>query len=154
MQNRAMMLRKITLARGALELPPKAAIGMPVGAQVVHPQPAAIVTAQMRTEVHGCVDLMGASVRGRQRGRWQRWRGLGMCGFSLTQGTRRLVRQALKRFGLGGPLALGLGRYRWGGLTWFGPSERQHDKEPEERQQSELVVNKRRDHGNAPSKTD
>jgi len=53
MKNRAMMLRKITLARGALALPPKAAMGMPVGAQVVHPQPAAIGTAQMRTAVHG-----------------------------------------------------------------------------------------------------
>src|SRR5215471_445166 len=154
MKNRAMMLRKIPLARGALELPPKAAIGMPVGAQIVHPQPAAIVTAQMRTEAHGRVDLTGASVRGRQRVRWHWRRGLGMRGLALTQGTVRLVRQALERFGLGGPLALGRGRHRWGGPTWFGPREMQHDKEPDDRQQSKLVVNKMRDHGNAPFQTD
>jgi hypothetical protein len=127
---------------------------MAIGPQVAQPQPAPIGTVTVRTKVHRRVDLTGASVRARQRVRWHRRRGLGMRGLALTQGTRRLVRQALERFGLGGPLALGLGRHRWGGPTWFGPSEMQHDKEPDDRQQSELVVNKMRDHGNAPSQTD
>ena len=42
---------KIPLARGALELPPGATVGMAIGAQIAQPEPAAIATARMRTEV-------------------------------------------------------------------------------------------------------
>src|SRR4029453_7096360 len=62
------------------------------------------------------------------------------------------VRQAFERFGLGRTLAFGLGRHGWGGQAWLGLSEMQHDEEPYDRQQSELVVKKMRDHGLAPSK--
>ena len=71
----------------------------------------------------------------------ERWRSL--AGLSLTQGTVRLVRQTLERLGLSRTLALGLDGRGWHGrrgLASPGPAERQHDEEPEESQQSELVV--------------
>ena len=77
---------------------------------------------------------------------------MGLPGLLFTQHTVRLVRQALACFGLGRTLALGLGRHGWGGQAWLGLSEMQHDEEPDDRQQSELVVKKMRDHGLAPSK--
>jgi hypothetical protein len=67
-----------------------------------------------------------------------------MCGISCTQGTVRLLRQAVKGFRLIGSFALGLdGRCcRW----YWRPSARlgnmQHNEEPHEGQQSELVVKK------------
>ena len=67
---------------------------------------------------------------------------MGLPGLLFTQHTVGLVRQALERFGLGRTLALGLGRHGWGGQAWLGPSEMQHDEEPYDRQQSELVVKK------------
>jgi hypothetical protein len=62
-----------------------------------------------------------------------------MHGVSLTQGTRGLVCEARKRFGLGGALALGLAWHRWGGHTALGPGEVQQDEEPHEHAQRELV---------------
>jgi len=77
---------------------------------------------------------------------------MGLPGLLFTQHTVRLVRQAFERFGLGRTLAFGLDRHGWGGQAWLGLSEMQHDEEPYDRQQSELVVKKMRDHGLAPSK--
>jgi hypothetical protein len=45
-------LGKKAVARGAVELPPGAAAGMAIGAQVPQPQPAAIVTIGMGTKMH------------------------------------------------------------------------------------------------------
>src|SRR5262245_28427804 len=63
MKNRAMMLEKIALARGALELAPWATIGMPISPQVAPPEPAAITTASMGAEVlrglHGARPAVG-----------------------------------------------------------------------------------------------
>ena len=67
-----------------------------------------------------------------------------MRGLSCTQGTVRLVRQAVKGFRLVGSFAFGLDgrRCRW----YRSPSVRlgnmQHDEEPHEGHQSELVVQK------------
>jgi hypothetical protein len=70
-----------------------------------------------------------------------------------TQGTMGLVRQARKRFGLGGALAAWCDRRRWirvsGALTQ--PSIKDHDKQPHECDQYKLVETKMRQHGNAPS---
>jgi hypothetical protein len=79
-----------------------------------------------------------------------------MRGISLTQGTMGLVRQPLKRFGLGGAVALGLERL---GLGWrgrnrhhaLGPGEVQNDEKPEECEQDELREKKMRLHGVTPS---
>ena len=108
MKNRAMMLGKIAVARGAVQLPPGAATGMAIGPQVVQPQPAAIVTIGVRTKVLQGVDGTGTAVRERHGiGPLRRcWNSL--VDLLVTQPTVRLVRQALERFGLGGTLALGL----------------------------------------------
>ena len=50
-KERAMMLGKVALARGTLELAPGATTGMAIGAQVAQPEPAAIATARMGAEV-------------------------------------------------------------------------------------------------------
>ena len=123
-----------------------------IGPQIVHPQPAAIVTLGVRTKVPRSVHTTGALVCWRHgigplRGRWRR-----LAGRLFTQRTVRLVRQARKGFGLDGTLALGLRWRGWGRRAWLGPSDVQHDEEPHESEEGELVVKKMRDHGLAPSK--
>jgi len=79
-----------------------------------------------------------------------------MRGLSLTQGTMGLLRQPLKRFRLGGAVALGLERL---GLGWrgrhrhraLGPGEVQDDEKPDECEQDELREKKMRLHGVTPS---
>src|SRR5215475_6031856 len=101
MKNRAVVLRNVASARGTLELPPGATIGMAIGPQIAPAQPAAIATAGMGTEVPGGVHRARAAVgRGHRLGWHWRWR-LGMHRFVLTQGTRRFVRQPRARLGLG-----------------------------------------------------
>src|SRR5215475_5157942 len=135
MKNRAVVLRNVASARGTLELPPGATIRMAIGPQIAPAQPTAIATAGMGTEVPGGVHRAGTAVgRGHRLGWHWRWR-LGMCGFLLTQGTRGLVRQARKRFGLGGALAArrdGLGWLCLGRHVAAGPGEVQHDTQPQE----------------------
>ena len=67
-----------------------------------------------------------------------------MCGLSCTQGTVRLLCQAVKGFRLVGSLTFGLDGRR--GRCYRSPSLRlgnmQHDEEPHEGQQSELIVKK------------
>src|SRR5215471_2835884 len=152
MKNRTVVLGKIAVARGALELPPGAATGMAVGPQVVQPQPTAIVTIGVGTKMPRGVHRPGAAVRARHGSGPDRRRWIGLPGLLFTHHTVRLVRQALERFGLGRTLAFGLDRHGWGGQAWLGPRERQHNEEPDDRQQSELVVKKMRDHGIAPFK--
>lgn len=63
MKDGAVMFGEIALARGAVQLPPGAAIGMAIGPQIVHPQPAAIVTLGVGTKVHRGVHGTGAAGR-------------------------------------------------------------------------------------------
>jgi hypothetical protein len=67
-----------------------------------------------------------------------------MRGLSDTQGTVRLVRQAMKGFRRVGSFAFGLEgrRGRWYRSPWVRRGNMQHDEEPHEGQQSELVVKK------------
>src|SRR5215831_8218277 len=143
MKNCAVMLRKIPVTAEAVQLPPGAAIRMAIGAQIAPPPPAAIVTIGVGTKVHRGVHGPGASVRWRHgsgpwRGRWRR-----LASLALTQGTGRLVRQTLEHGGLGRTLALGRAGRGWHGRRGrasLGPAKRQHDEEPDESQQSKLVV--------------
>jgi hypothetical protein len=123
---------KIAVTRGAVQLSPGATTGMTIGPQVVQPSPAAIVTLGVGTKVPRGVHGTGTSVRwghgsGRHRRRW-----FAMRGISFTQGTMGLFRQALKRLGLVGAVALGLSWHGWGGQTWLGPRDVQQDEEPHE----------------------
>src|SRR5215831_15246273 len=111
---------------------------MAVGLEIAKAEPAPIVTMAVRTKVPGGVDLTGPPVRrGHGGGRYRRGR-LGMRGLSLTQGTMRLVRQALKGCRRGGAVALrfeGLGLLRW--RDWshhraLGPGEVQDHDKPDE----------------------
>ena len=115
-----MMLREIPLARGAVQLPPGATMGMAIGPQIVQPQPAAIVTLGVGTKVHRRIHRPGAAVRARHGIGPDRRRWMGLPGLWFTQHTVRLLRQAFERFGLGRTLAFGLGRHGWGGqaLAW------------------------------------
>src|SRR6516162_5206892 len=72
------------------------------------------------------------------------------------QRTGRLVRQTLEGFGFVGACALELGGY--GGCRWLRyprvsawPNVVQHDAEPQESHNRQLVVDMVRNHGNAPS---
>src|SRR5215510_6268677 len=108
MKDGAVVLRNVASARGTLELPPGAPMGMAIGPQIAPSYPAAVATAGMGTEVPGGVHRAGTAVgRGHRLGWHCRWC-VGMHGFVRTQGTRRFVRQARERLGLGGALALGL----------------------------------------------
>src|SRR5919109_353177 len=104
MKERAMCFKEVALASRALELAPGGPTGMPIGTQVAGTQPAAIVTARMRTEVLRGVNGTGASL-----GRWQRIgsRSRGRLGRRcrlFTGGTLGFVGEASKRFGLSGAL--------------------------------------------------
>ena len=119
------MCGEIALTRGAVQLPPGAAIGMAIGPQGVQPQPAAIVTIGVGTKVLRGVDGTGTAVRerhgiGPSRRCWRRLADL-LC----TQHAVRLMRQALARLRLSGTLALGLRYHGWGRQAWLGPSEMQ-----------------------------
>src|SRR5215813_13250403 len=107
----------------------------------------------MGTEVPGGVHRAGTAVGWGHRLGWHwRWR-LGMCGFVRTQGTRGLVRQARKRFGVGGALAArraGLGWLCLGRHVAAGPGEVQHDTQPQESQDHELIVKLMWNHGKKP----
>src|SRR5712692_1093656 len=114
MEDRPVVFGEIPLARGALELAPGAAMGMAIGAQIAPPQPAAIATAPLGAEVlRGLHGARPAVRRGHRLGWRRRWL-VGLGGFSLTQGARRSLGQASKRFGLGGACA----------SVWFGWHDR------------------------------
>jgi hypothetical protein len=68
-----------------------------------------------------------------------------MYSVSFTQGAVRLVRESLEGFGLVRVGPLGLEGLWLDGCSWcthraFGPGEVQHDEEPDEYEQGELVV--------------
>src|SRR5262245_65738007 len=99
MKNRPVMFGKIAFARGAVELSPGAATGMAVGTEVAQPEPAAIVTTSVGTEVPRGLHHPGASVRWGHRVRPLRRRWSRLIGFLFTQRTVRLVRSEERRVG-------------------------------------------------------
>ena len=125
-----MMLGKIAVECGAVQLTPGAATGMTVGPEIAKPQPASGVTTGMGTKVQGAINLTRAPVR-RGHGVRRHWRRhFGRPRVSFTQGAMRLLRQARKRLRLGGAFALGLSWHGWGGQTRLRPGDMQHDEEP------------------------
>jgi hypothetical protein len=83
---------------------------MAIGAEVPQPQPAAIGTGGVGAEMPGGIDLTRPSVGRKHRIGSHQGLGLGVRCFLLTQGTRGLVRETLKRCGL-----VGVGAFPW----WF-----------------------------------
>ena len=126
---------------------------MAVGAQIAPPEPAAIATARVGTEMLRGVHRAGTAMgRGHRLG-WRRRRRLGMRGFSLTQGTRGLGGQARKHFGCSG--ARTSGRLRWrdrlapDGSMRSQPAE--HEEEPHQSDEPEFIEKEGWYHGNAPT---
>src|SRR5262245_23835770 len=126
---------------------------MAVGPQIAPPQPATIATAPMRAEVlRGLYGARPAVRRGQRLG-WRRRRLVGLCGFSRTQGARRSLRQASKRFGFLGARASGwLGWHerlvRGSGV--IGPQPAEHQENTHQHHETELVAKEDWYHGNAP----
>src|SRR2546428_4698046 len=116
MQECPVRLKKIAFTSCAVELPPGATVRMPIGAQVAQTKPASIVTVRMRAKMPGGIHLTRAPVRRGHRIGAHRRRRRGMCGLVCTQGTRGLLGQARKQFGLDGVLTRGLDGLR---LDWL-----------------------------------
>src|SRR5262249_812307 len=152
-EERTVRFQKVPLTRGTVELPPGATAGMTVGPQIVQPQPTAIVTIGVGTKMHRGVHGTRPSVRWGYGIRPSR-RGWSPCpDLLLTQGTVGLARQARERFGLGGRLTLrpdGLGWCLGSFTGWARPEVRQHEAQPEQDQDHQLIVNEVRNHRIAP----
>src|SRR5262249_46833591 len=138
----------------AQQLPPGTAIGMAIGAQIAPARPTPIGTLGVGAELRGGVDLAAAPSCGHEAG----WRGAGGL-WTEVAGLRtgiavRLDGEPLKRLGL--TLALGL----WGwGLQWrracgsggAGPHPLEHQAQPHQGDQHQLVEEQVGDHGTTPS---
>ena len=122
MQDRAVRLREIAVARDTLQLPPGLATGMPIGADVAASEPAMIGAIRIGTEVR-CVSTVRRRPRVKVMHRgWRTWR-LGACIGSLLTGlAERFVEQPRKGFGFFGALASGLVRLEGGLGVWRGES--------------------------------
>jgi hypothetical protein len=150
-----MRLQEVACSGGAVELTPRATAGMAIGAQIAQSQPASVVTVGMGAKVHRGVDSTGTSVGRGHRIGWHRRRGQRMHSLLLTGRTGGLVRQADKRFrllaacasrrdGRGGPRCLSPAG------AW--PCQRQHNKQPQESQDQELIVTLLSAKGGAPER--
>src|SRR5712691_12881413 len=103
MQERTVRFQNVAVTRATVQLAPQAAAGMAVGAEVIKPYPALIVTAGMRAEVLRGVDGTRASL-GRRHGVGSSWRlQLGMVGIVCAQSAMRSLGETHKRVGLVGP---------------------------------------------------
>src|SRR5712671_7340160 len=153
MQWCAVGLLEIASTAAAMQLAPRATAGMPVGSDIAQPYPAAIATVGIGTEMVGGVDLARPSSRGSHAG----WRATGRLGAVLvgllTGGTGGRAGEARKRLRVAGALArrqrLGWPLLPCGTLVW--PGIMQHDAEPEESQEHQLVEKEVCYHGKAPS---
>src|SRR5215813_2685183 len=135
--------QKVSVAAEAVELAPWAATGMPIRPQIIEPQPAAIVAMAMGTKVPGGIDLTRPPVGWRHGSGPYRRRGSALHGLVLTQRTVGLVRQTCESFGLTGAVTLGLDGISWplGQPTgWGRPEVGQHDAQPHQDQDHQLIV--------------
>jgi hypothetical protein len=100
MEDRAMGLQKVAAIAAAMELPPGAAAGMAIGADVAQTGPAAIATIRGGTEMVRGVDLTAAPPEEDELG----WRSAGRLSAQvavlLTDLAMGLVGQSGKGFGL------------------------------------------------------
>src|SRR6266446_8908603 len=105
MKDGSVVLRKVISARGTLELPPGAVVGVTVGTDIAEPDPAPIGTGRMRTEMLRGLHLAWPSPRGHEAG-WRATRRLGYVFVGLlTGGTGGLAGKTRKRLRVAGALA-------------------------------------------------
>src|SRR5262249_43453250 len=127
----------------AIQLSPRATVGMTIRTEIAEPHPTPIRTVRIGAELLRGVHVARASPTGGDR-RWRRWQGQrrGVLRRPLPGGTAGLAGEARKRLGDAGTLARRRQRFGWlllpsGTLVW--PGIMQHDAEPEEPQDHELV---------------
>ncbi len=154
MKQRPVRFEHVAATAGAIQLAPGAAVGMTVGTDIAQPHPAPIGTVRMGAEVRRRVHLARAAARGHDAG----WRATGRLGSMLvgllTGGTGGLAGEARK----GCRLAAALAPW-WRGLRWCQvssstvawPHPLEHEAQPYECDQRELVEKKMRYHGKTPS---
>jgi len=148
-------LQKIAATGDTQQLPPGTATGMAIGAEIAPADPTPIGTVRVRAEMGGGVDLAAAPPRRHAAG-WRCCRGLRAgSGGGLTGVAVWLVDEAFK--GLGRTVALwpwGCGvqcRRARGGVA--GPRPLEHDAQPYQSDQHQLVEKEMGDHGKTPSYT-
>src|SRR5215510_1564777 len=153
MEQGAVMLGKVPFAGRTVELTPLPPAGMAIGAQVAQPQPAAVVTVDMGAKVHRGVDRTGTAVGRGHRIGWHWRREQRMQSLLLTSRTGGLVRQADKWFRLLAAYASrrdGRSGLRCLSSAGAWPYQRQHDKQPQESQDDELIIKEVWNHGSTP----
>ena len=138
-------LQKVAATGDAQQLPPWAPTGMAVGAQIPQAYLAPIRTIRMRTEMLRGVHLAFSATCGGDPWGWRSRRGdRGGLPSLLTRGARGLVGKASKRFRSARALTRG---WNWGGWrvpsrpTFAGPDHMEHDEEPHENDQRQLIKN-------------
>src|SRR5262245_16631840 len=154
MQRCAMGLQHIPLTLAAIQLSPGATVGMTIRTEIAEPHPTPIRTVRMGAELLRGVHVTRASPTGDDR-RWRRWRRR-RRGFlrRLLPGARGgFAGEARKRVGGAGTLVRWWQRFGWlllpsGTLVW--PGMMQHDAEPHQGDQHQLVEKEMRDHGKTP----
>src|SRR5712691_8914657 len=154
MQQRPVRFEHVAATAGAIQLAPGAAVGMTVGTDIAQPHPAPIGTVRVRTEVRRGVDLAAAPPRGHEAWWWSCGDVRVGGGGVLTGVAVRLFGEARKGFRLAAALwqwgyGQGYRRARNGGIAWPYPME--HDAQPHQGDQHQLVEKEIRDYGKTPS---
>src|SRR5262249_9099975 len=153
MKNRAKGFEKIATTNDAQQLSPGTAVGMPIGAEIAPAHPAPVGTVRIGAEMACGVDLAAAPPCGHDA-RWRGWGGLWARATAVRTGiAMRLGGEARK----GCRLTAALGPWAWGlrcrrtpsgGVAWPHPME--HEAQPHQSDQHQLVEKKMGDHGNTP----
>src|SRR6516225_8936829 len=108
MQRGAVRLKKVPATFAAIELSPGAATGMPVGRDIVPPEPAPLATDGIGTEMMRGVDVTAAASGRRNRRGWRRrWVQPGSLAHLLTSSATGFTGETRKRLGLFRVLAPG-----------------------------------------------
>src|SRR6266403_5476245 len=142
MKRGAMGLQHIPLTLAAIQLSPRATVGMTIRTEIAEPHPTLIRTGRIGAELLRGVHVARASPTGGDR-RWRRgrWRRRGFLRRLLTGGTAGLAGAARKRRGVDGTRARRRQRFGWLLIpsdTRVWPGIMPHDAEPEEPQDHEL----------------
>src|SRR5215471_10407837 len=149
-----MGLLEVAVTGGAVQLPPRATARMPVGTDIAQPHPAPIGTGRLRAKMRRRVHLARAATRGDDAGWWATGR-LGDVLVGLGTGVAvRLGGEARKGCGRTvalGPWGGGLACRRARGSGVAGPRPLEHDTQPRQGDQHQLVEKEMGDRGKTPS---
>src|SRR5713101_6689530 len=153
MEQRAVCLQKVPVTGGAVQLAPGSAAGMPVGTEIAPAHPAPIGAVWIRAEMSRGVHLARASPAGDDRRRGGGWQSSWSLCRLLTGRTVRLPGETRKRLRVAGAFVrwrkgLGCPLIPCGVIAW--PYIVEHDTQPQEAQQQQLIEKQVRYHGKVP----